>query len=196
MHDPGVDVRPLRQITGAAHFNEVFLTDVRVPVADVVGEIDGGWTVARTTLANESSLIGSSTAAGTDATALIELARAAGRADDPVVRDQLALAVSRERVLALLRDRVQADVLSGRTPRVDGSVLKLLWSRDRAEKGDLAVSLLGAGGGLMGDDAPTGDAWQTLMLNRFWASVGGGTDEVHRTMVGERALGLPAEPRE
>ena len=103
--------------------------------------------------------------------------------------------MGRERVLGLLRDRVQADVLAGRRPDVDGSVLKLLWSRDRAAKGELALALLGASGTLWADDAPANGEWQTLLLNRFWASIGGGTDEVHRTMVGERVLGLPAEPR-
>ena len=71
----------------------------------------------------------------------------------------------------------------------------VLWSRDRAAKGELAVALLDAGGMLSDDDAERGGFWQTLLLNRFWASIGGGTDEVHRTMIGERALGLPAEPR-
>jgi len=195
MHDPGVEVRPLRQITGAEHFNEVFLTDVRVPIADVVGEIDGGWAPARTTLANESSLIGASGAPGSDAAALVDLAQESGIATDPVVRDRLAGAWSRERVLGWLRERVQADVLADRAPGIDGSVLKVLWSQDRTAKGDLAVALLGAGGTLAGHDAPADGAWQTLMLNRFWASIGGGTDEVHRSMIAERALGLPAEPR-
>jgi len=194
MRTPGIDIRPLRQINGAAHFNEVFLTDVRIPAADVVGEVDGGWAPARTTLANESTLIGSS-ASGSDVAGLLELARAMGRSGDPVVRDRLAAAWGRERVLALLRDRVQFDVLAGRTPAIDGSVLKVLWSEDRAAKGELAVAMLGAAGTLWADDAPAGGAWQTLLLNRFWASIGGGTDEVHRTMIGERALGLPAEPR-
>ena len=105
------------------------------------------------------------------------------------------MAWTRERVLALLRDRVQADILSGRRPSVDGSVLKLLWSSDRAAKGELALTLLGPHGALAGADTYEHGFWQTLFLNRFWASIGGGTDEIHRTMVGERALGLPPEPR-
>ena len=91
--------------------------------------------------------------------------------------------------------RVQADLLAGRHPTVDGSALKVLWSRDRAAKGELAVALLDAGGMLSDEDAERGGNLQTLLLNRFWASIGGGTDEVHRTMIGERGLGLPAEPR-
>jgi acyl-CoA dehydrogenase len=185
----------LRQITGAAHFNEVFLTDVRVPLANVVGALDGGWAPARATLASESALIGGATHAGSRAEALIALAHAAGSAIDPLVRQRLALAVTRERILEWLGARVQQELLSGRAPTLDGSVLKVLWSRDRAAKGELAVTLLGPTGALTHPDAPRDAFWQTLLLNRFWASIGGGTDEVHRTMIGERALGLPAEPR-
>ena len=195
MRSSGIDVRPLRQITGAAHFNEVFLTDVRVPVENVVGAIDGGWGPTRTTLANESALIGGTTASGSDAAALVALAAQTGRAHEPLTRQRLAGVWAREHALGWLRDRVQADLLAGRHPTVDGSVLKVLWSRDRAAKGELAVALLHAGGMLSGEDAERGGFWQTLLLNRFWASIGGGTDEIHRTMIGERALGLPAEPR-
>jgi alkylation response protein AidB-like acyl-CoA dehydrogenase len=194
MSTPGIEVRPLRQITGAAHFNEVFLTEVRVPIANVVGEIDGGWAPARTTLMNESALIGGSTQTGSSVDALIAQARAVGGADDLVARQQLAAIWASERILSLLRDRLQADLLGGRTPEVDGSVLKVLWSRDRAAKGQLALALLGPRGTLAGADAPREGFWQTLALNRFWASIGGGTDEIHLTMIGERALGLPAEP--
>jgi alkylation response protein AidB-like acyl-CoA dehydrogenase len=195
MRTPGIDIRPLRQITGAAHFNEVFLSEVRVPLANVVGEVDRGWAPARTTLANESALIGGSTGGGADAAALVELARAVSRTHDSHVRQDLARAVTRERVLGWLRDRVQTDLLAGRAPRLDGSVLKVLWSRDRAAKGETALRLLGPDAMLAGADAPRGGFWGTFALNRFWASIGGGTDEIHRTMIGERALGLPPEPR-
>ena len=191
MSTPGIEVRPLRQITGAAHFNEVFLTDVRVPVTNVVGEIDGGWGPARTMLANESALIGGSTQSGSGAAALIDLARATGRSDDAVTRQRLAEVWVGEHVLGWLGERVQGDVLAGRAPTLDGSVLKVLWSADRAAKGALAVSLLGACGMLAGDDAPREGFWQTLFLNRFWASIGGGTDEIHRTMIGERCARPP-----
>src|SRR5207302_4276049 len=85
MRTPGVEVRPLRQINGVAHFNEVFLTDVRVPAADVVGEVNGGWGVALTTLANERALIGGG-AGGTSFADLLALAREFGAASDPVLR--------------------------------------------------------------------------------------------------------------
>ncbi len=191
MTTPGIEIRPLRQITGAAHFNEVFLTDVRVPIENVVGSLGGGWAPTRTTLASESALIGGSAGMGSDAAALVALARERRRHDDPVLRQALAAVWCREHALGWLRDRVQGDLLAGRRPGVDGSVLKVLWSRDRAAKGEVALALLGADGMLHGDDAPRDGFWQTLLLNRFWASIGGGTDEIHRNMIGERALGLP-----
>jgi alkylation response protein AidB-like acyl-CoA dehydrogenase len=95
---PGIDVRPLRQITGAAHFNEVFLTDVRIPATNVVGEINGGWAPARTVLAHEASGIGAGNAAAAGCAALLDLARATGRNADPLVRQQLARAYSREAI--------------------------------------------------------------------------------------------------
>ena len=176
---PGIEVRPLRQINGTSHFNEVFLTGVRVPAANVVGAVDDGWTVARTTLANESAHIGGARSRAT-IDSVIELARSRGVAADPIVRQRLAQAWARERVLAWTGER---------RPCVDGSVLKVLWSQSRTARDDLAVDLLGAHGTTTG-------FWQTQMLNRFWGSIGGGTDEVHRNMIGERALGLPREPRE
>lgn len=195
VRSPGVEIRPLRTITGATHFNEVFLDGVRLPVTGVVGEIDGGWAPARTTLANESALIGASAAGGADAAALAALARVTGRDGDRASRQRLADVYAHDRVLGLLRDRVQAAVLRGEQPAIDGSVLKVLWSSDRAARGELALDLLGPAGALTGRDAPRDGFWQTLFLNRFWASIGGGTDEVHRTMIGERALGLAPEPR-
>jgi alkylation response protein AidB-like acyl-CoA dehydrogenase len=191
MTTPGIDIRPLRQITGAAHFNEVFLSDVRVPIAHVVGEVNAGWGPTRTSLANESALIGASTSSGADAAALVALARDAGASTDPAVRQELAAVWSHEHTLGWLRERVQGELLAGRNPTVDGSVLKILWSRDRAAKGELALTLLGADAMLTAQDAPRDGFWQTLFLNRFWASIGGGTDEIHRNMIGERALGLP-----
>jgi len=164
---PGIEVRPLRQISGEAHFNEVFLTEVRIPATEVVGEVDEGWAVARTVLGLEANVIGT-------AAAHRQVTELAGRAG-PVQRQRLATAVTRERLVPLMTE-------------ADGSVLKVAWSEARAERSDLALELLGAEGTLTGD-------WPTELLNRFWGTIGGGTNEIHRTMVGERALGLPREPR-
>jgi acyl-CoA dehydrogenase len=187
LRTPGIDIRPLRQITGTAHFNEVFLTDVRIPADNVVGAVDGGWAPARFVLAHEATVIGSG---GTedDANALIALARELDLGSRPIVRQRLAQAFIHERVLQYMQDRVLASVRDHRQAPVDGSVLKVFWSEARAERAEVGVNLLGPTGALEG-------VWPTHLLNRFWASIGGGTSEVHRTMIGERVLGLPHEPR-
>ena len=182
MTTPGIDVRPLRQITGTAHFNEVFLTDVRIPAERVVGGVGGGWAVAKTVLQHESVVIGRAGAAH-GAAALVEVARRREQADDAVVRQRLARATTDEWILERAR------------PGTDGSVLKLAWSEGRARRGELGVDLLGPAGTLYDGDAPEDGVWQVEFLNRFWGTIGGGTSEIHRTMVGERVLGLPREPR-
>jgi alkylation response protein AidB-like acyl-CoA dehydrogenase len=188
LRTPGVEVRPLRQITGAAHFNEVFLTDVRIPAANVVGDIDGGWAPARTVLAHEASEIGRGNAAAAGCAALIDLARATGGNADPLVRQQLARAYSRETIQGYLTERLHASVRAGGKPAIDGSVIKVLWAEARRERAEIGVALLGAGGALHAD-------WPFALLEQFGGTIGGGTSEVHRNMIGERVLGLPAEPR-
>ena len=146
LRTPGVEVRPLRQITGAAHFNEVFLTDVRVPVENVVGEIDGGWAPARAVLAHEAAVIGGGNAAAAGCAALVELgARARSRNDDPVVRQRLAAAYTREQILRLHEGaRAGVGARPASRPGIDGSVMKVLWSEARRDRAELGVALLGA----------------------------------------------------
>ena len=133
LHTPGIEVRPLRQITGAAHFNEVFLTDVRIPAENVVGEVNGGWGPARTVLAHEASGIGGGNAAAAGCAALIELAQSTGGSADPLLRQRARRGVSREAIQGYLRGRLQASVQAGGTPAIDGSVVKVLWSEARRE---------------------------------------------------------------
>ncbi len=127
MHSPGVEIRPLRQINGVAHFNEVFLTDVRIPHTNVVGEVDGGWTVAHTTLANERNLIGGGTTVGFRD--FLRLAEGEGRVGDPVLRQRLAAAYMRFEVIKYLGLRAQAAARRGGAPGPESSVLKLAVSR-------------------------------------------------------------------
>jgi alkylation response protein AidB-like acyl-CoA dehydrogenase len=188
LHTPGIEVRPLRQITGAAHFNEVFLTDVRIPVENVVGEVDAGWGPARTVLAHEASGIGGGNAAAAGCAALIELARSTGGNTDPLLRQRLARAYSKEAIQGYLKERLQASMQAGSAPAIDGSVMKVLWAEARRERAEIGVALLGAGGALHAD-------WPFALLEQFGGTIGGGTSEVHRNMIGERVLGLPAEPR-
>jgi acyl-CoA dehydrogenase len=185
---PGIEVRPLRQITGAAHFNEVFLTDVRVPIANVVGEIDNGWVPARAVLAHEASVIGGGNAAALGYAGLVALAHERDRGCEPVMRQRLAHAYAVEQILQYMRGRVRSSVRGGGRPEIDGSVMKVLWSEARRQRAELGVALLGAGGALH-------DEWPIQLLEQFSGTIGGGTNEVHRTMIGERVLGLPPESR-
>jgi alkylation response protein AidB-like acyl-CoA dehydrogenase len=194
MRTPGIEVRPLVTITGSRHFNEVFLTDVPVPTQNVVGSIDEGWLVARTTLASESVMIGTS-AQGPDARSLARRAREAGRWPDPLVRQRVAGVYVEERLLGFLADRVRVAVLDGRAPDVDGSLLKVFWAESRARKHHAGLWLEGPEGLLTGADAPEQGFWSTAVLDRGMGTIGGGTVEVHRNGIAERVLGLPRDPQ-
>jgi alkylation response protein AidB-like acyl-CoA dehydrogenase len=195
MHDPGIEIRPLRQINGAAHFNEVFLNDVRVPNADVVGGVNGGWGVVRTTLASESATIGGGRAGLGDVTDLVRLARETSQADDPVVRQRLADLHVRSEVLRFLQYRVLTAISRGTRPGPEGSVLKLVFGDLGVRMADVGVALGGPAGAMLGSDAPADAYWQHLFLRQFSFRIGGGTEQVHRNMIGEAALGLPREPQ-
>ncbi len=192
MHTDGVEVRPLRQMTGAAHFNEVFFHEARVHRDQIVGELHGGWAVARVVLAAESAMIGGSLRFDVVGE-LVRVAREQGRASDRVMRQALARVATRERILALMRERMRRDVLRGERPSIDGSVLKLLWSQAWAARAELGVTLLGPDA--VAGHGESADFWRMQLLNRFSGSIGGGTDEIHKNHVAERVLGLPPEPR-
>jgi alkylation response protein AidB-like acyl-CoA dehydrogenase len=194
MATPGIDVRPLRQITGHAHFNEVFLTDVVIPAENVLGEVDGGWGVAQTTLAAERGMIGGGGAGG-GIEPMIDLARSFGRTEDPLVRQELAEAYTRLRLLEFLGLRAQTAVSQGKMPGPEVSVMKLAISDHMEKTGDLLVALEGAHGTLGGDDAPRDQYAQYLFLGQWSVKLGGGTDQVQRNVIGERVLGLPREAR-
>jgi acyl-CoA dehydrogenase len=195
MSQPGVEVRPLVTMRGDRHFNEVFLTDVRTPLDHVVNGIDRGWPVTTFVLMNEGAFIGTTVHNETSAAGLIEAAQAQERLTDPAVRQRLGEAYARERVLEQLQDRLKAALLDNRMPDVDGSVLKILASEWGHERALTANWLQGAAGMLAGGDAPMAGLWQDKVLSRGATSVGGGTLEVHRNGLGERALRLPKEPR-
>jgi D-glycero-D-manno-heptose 1,7-bisphosphate phosphatase len=190
---PGIEVRPLVQPTGASHFNEVFLTDVRVPVSNVLGEIDAGWGPARTVLSNESAFIGGGQA-GSIHEKLVLLARHFGRTDDPVVRQGLATSYTRERILGNLGERILSAVRRREVPPVDPSILKLYVAQNRVQSGNLAGDIAGAAA-IAGPDEMS--RWiQFELMGRYGISIGGGTDEVQRNNLAERALGLPKEMRD
>jgi alkylation response protein AidB-like acyl-CoA dehydrogenase len=193
MTTPGVEARPLRQITGVAHFNETFLTDVRIPHDQVLGDVDAGWGVAQTTLMNERALIGGASAIGFRD--YLELARHYERTGDPEVRQCLAASYTRFEILRWLGQRAQAAARAGRPLGPESSVAKLVISDHAAKNGDLALAVAGADGLLAGTDAYEDGFWQQQFLGQWGVRIGGGTEQVQRNILGERVLGLPPEPR-
>ena len=195
MASPGIEVRPLVQATGAQHFNEVFLSDVRVPVSNVLGEINDGWHVARTVLSNESAFIGGGNGRAGNHSRLVALAELFGRSGDPLVRQGLADSYVREKLLGVMGERILAAVRRREVPPMDPSILKLYVAENAVRAGNLAMQISGAAGAA----APAGDEvslWaQSTLVGRYGISIGGGTNEVQRNNLAERALGLPREPR-
>ena len=184
MEQPGIDIRPLRQMSGGYHFNEVFLDGAFVPHGGLIGGLGEGWAVLRTMLASERAAIGGGTSARS-ATQLVALARQLGRADDPVVRDLLASAVIRERVLDLLRSRMAA----GHQIAAAGPVTKLLYSEHARLSAEAATTILGMSATVVDD--PRSAPWIERLLFAPGLRIGGGTDEIQRNVIAERGLGLP-----
>ena len=187
---PGIEVRPLVQINKSAHFNEVFLNDVRIPVANVVGEINDGWAPALTVLSNESAFI-----AGTRIPTrgkLRELATIMGRNTDPVIRQDLVRYLTRERIAGWMGEQVQQAIRRNEIPPMDPGLLKLRASVNKRLAGDLAMAIMGVAG--QADDTPQIFWAQAELMGRYSISIGGGTDQVLKNNIGERSLSLPREP--
>lgn len=191
---PGVTIRPLRQITGDAHFNEVFFDGVRVPAKNLVGDLHDGWRVARTTLMNERFAAGSLDGPGPAFDALVQLARLVGRAGDPIVRQRLAQIHANGRLTDLTNARVRTGIARTGIPGVEGSILKLAIANLDTDIADAGVDVLGPSGQLDGRTAPDGGRWPEGLVGSFAMHIGGGTDEVQRNIIGEMVLGLPREP--
>ncbi|MBV9040788.1 MAG: acyl-CoA dehydrogenase family protein [Acidimicrobiia bacterium] len=187
MSAPGVEVRPLRQMNGDVHFNEVFMSDAVVHDADRIGDVGSGWGVAITTLMHERGALGPGGGPGRDE--LISLVRATGAADDGVVRDRAARVISELMVGRLTNLRARGAMQAGRAPGPEGSGAKLRGAGAIKALADLALDVEGLGG-LVGEDE-----WLTLFLTAPSISIRGGTDEIQRNILGERVLGLPPEPR-
>jgi alkylation response protein AidB-like acyl-CoA dehydrogenase len=212
LRQPGVTVRPLRQLTGEVEFNEVFLDAARVPDSQRVGPINGGWKVAGSTLSSERQMVagGGSTGGerlgGTGVARLIALARERGRSGEPILRDRLASLWIEERVRAWTNLRVGVNVVAGHAPGSAASIGKIHQSTLNQRVQLLAVDILGLGATawLGGDDLPpssvSGDRYlrhlrfevQGMLRSRA-NSIEGGTTEVNKNILGERVLGLPRE---
>ena len=197
MKAPGVEVRPLRQMTGGASFNEVFFNEVRVPDDHRLGDVNQGWTVALTTLMNERAAIGGGGAASgasiMGTARLIELARHSDRAEDPLVRQQLADVFINGAVARYTNQRAMAKVQAGQLPGPEMSIAKLSLTRNMQRVAELVGSVLGPK--LVVDTGEWGAyAWAEFVLGVPGMRVAGGTDEVMKNIIGERVLGLPKEP--
>lgn len=194
MHSPGITVRPLRQITGESHFNEVFLDGVRVPVANVVGEINDGWRVARTMLAFERQALGALGSGGGGKGGFAALAAEAHRRDlseRPEARDGLVRLRIRQMVLRHLTSYLQVQARGG-----DGaaaSVLKLAMAQLVQESALVAVEIAGMHATAWNPADPEGGRWSNQLLSSQSASIGGGTNEIVRNVIAERVLGLPRD---
>lgn len=196
MKQDGIDVRPLVQITGESHFNEVFITDATVSDAYVVGGTGNGWRVLQTALAYERSLMGSAGRSGRNqsrANSLVELAREHGRLDDGAVRTALADVLALRELNGLNNARAKAEAKQGTSSPVM-SLGKLAMSGILHAEARLKTDIIGAQALLAGSDHPEADDVNFLTLNAFFTSIGGGTDQIQRNIIGERVLGLPKEP--
>ncbi|KLO25578.1 acyl-CoA dehydrogenase [Mycolicibacter heraklionensis] len=196
MRQPGVEVRPIHQITGESEFNEVFLTNARVPDANRIGEPGEGWSVLQVALGYERRLMGdvARTARRKEkSSGLVELARDAGCLSDSHIRQQIA------RIQALTTvNRWNNQRAKTSRDRAESATLlalgKIAMSRILHETARVQTEIVGVESMLSGPDNPVGDAVTFRALNAYFTSIGGGTDQIQRNIIGERVLGLPKEP--
>ncbi|NDU77266.1 acyl-CoA dehydrogenase [Actinomadura sp. DSM 109109] len=195
MSSPGIEVRPLRECTGDAVFNEVFLDGVFVPDDLVVGPVNQGWRVARTTLANERVGLTSSFQLGGDLPKLLDLAAELGLDGDPVVRDAIGRLACDEHAFNLLGLRATLKRLSGTDPGATANVRKLVAMEHGQQVTEFGFTLLGEEGALTGGRRdPLRARWTRYLLASRAMTIGGGTTEVNLNVIGERILGLPRDP--
>jgi alkylation response protein AidB-like acyl-CoA dehydrogenase len=204
MHAPGVEVRPLRQITGESEFNEIFMDGVRIPGNRVVGPVGQGWQVAITTLMNERANVGFALLARTEVNLrrLVTLAKTTARngsraADDPLVRDKLADLWADVQAFRFTVYRAFSALLKTGVPGPEGSVAKLFWSEMAQRLTMTALEIEGTFAMLApGSDRAVQDGrWQTLQLRSRGNTIEAGTSEILRNIIAERVLGLPKSAR-
>jgi alkylation response protein AidB-like acyl-CoA dehydrogenase len=191
MHSPGVEVRPLRQITGESEFNEIFFTSVEVPAENTLGEVGQGWQVAMTTLLHERGTLGFALTAAleVDVRKLVELAR--DRGATPLQRDAIAREWIESQALRLTAYRSLTQLVRTGIPGPEGSILKLHWSEANQRLTKLALELLGPDAPLVGANGAYSGFWQHAQLRSRGNTIEAGTSEILRNIVAERVLGLP-----
>ena len=193
MRAPGVEIRPLRQMTGGASFNEVFFNEVRVRDDHRLGEVNNGWNVALTTLMNERASIGSSDGGENNMyTRLLAMIRHYELDKDPIVRDMLADLYINTRVAGFTSQRATDKMRAGQLPGPEMSIGKMALVDNQKRMNDLVAHVLGAK--LVVDTGEWGTyAWSQVLLGAPGMRIAGGSDEVMRNIVGERVLGLPKD---
>ena len=202
MDAPGITIRPIIEMTGAHTFNEVFFDEVRLPAANLVGDVGQGWSLAKVTLANERvslSTGGALWGQGPTAHDLIDVVRdhlGGGELDDPLLREKVVRLHMESEVLRLLRLRTVSAAIRGELPGPEASIRKVLADEHGQRVFALAKTLAGAGG-MLTDVGPFGGpvgVWHHAYLFSQALTIGGGTGDVQRNIIGERVLGLPHEP--
>lgn len=209
MDQPGVEVRPIKMMTGSSEFNETFFTDARTARGNVVGEVDHGWAVAMTLLGYERGEAAATTPIlfRTELDRLVALAKETGRSSDPLVRQRLAWCYGQVEIMRYLGMRTLTRFLAGEAPGPDGSIFKLFWSEYHKVVTELAVDVLGPAAmtpegrwraSAFGTDdagAPNDSAsWDSTFLVARAGTIYAGTSQVQRNILGEMVLGLPKEP--
>ncbi len=196
LSSPGVDIRPIHQIDGGSHFNEVFFTDVRIPADNLLGELNNGWNHATAMLMYERvaiGTIGSGKINTPNFRMLRNAAEGAGKLDDALVRQDLAHIYSMETAKSLVAMRTRDEMKSGKTPGPGGSLGKLFGSVIQWRMREILMNMAGPASMAWepGDDA-AGDL-QKQTVGSFSSSIAGGTDEIQRNIIGDRVLGLPRD---
>jgi alkylation response protein AidB-like acyl-CoA dehydrogenase len=188
---PGVEIRPIRQMTGGASFNEVFLADVHIGDECRLGDEGAGWGVATTMLGFERAVSGAGAGGvGGSWSRLLALAQRLGSTHDPVIRQALAHLYTRCRALEMTNDRTRGALIAGEEAGPAGSICKLLWTQNLAEFSDVASRLLGSR--LVADTGEWGMyAWAEHVLGAPGYRIAGGSDEIQHNIIAERVLGLP-----
>jgi alkylation response protein AidB-like acyl-CoA dehydrogenase len=202
MTSPGIEVRPLVDMTGVANFNEVFFTDVRVPTRQIVGQRGEGWKVANTILGHERGSLGDPNATMTRFNALLELMRQEtidGHRviDNPLFRDRLAALQSRVLAMRLNDMRILSNKLNGEAAPLANLISKLQGTELRHELEGFAIDVLGELGLAYGANPAKqdGGSWQTSYMYFLGLIIGGGTSQIQKNIISERGLGMPREPK-